>query len=219
MGLQLVQRYRSHIYLTLALATVFGLYTIAERQPQPDPIQLVTPTAQVCVAEPTPEPTRMIRVHVVGAVGEPGVYELGQDARIVDAVLAAGGMTDEADPEGVNLADRIGDGQQLRVPFMDARPSPSPTPMPPAESAAGGASTGNDSIGNESIVDATGRINLNTASAAELERLPGIGPVLAQRIVAHREAQGPFASVEDIMRVSGIGEAIHASLRDLVVVE
>ncbi len=212
MSLQLLQRYRSHIYLTLALASVFGMYTFAERQPQPEPIQLVTPTAQICVTAPTPEPTRTVRVHVVGAVVDPGVYVLGQDARIVDAVLAAGGMSAEADPEGVNLADRISDGQQLRVPFLDARPSPTLTPMPPAEDVRSGES----STGPVSV---SGLINLNTASAAELERLPGIGPVLAQRIVTDREAQGPFASVEEIMRVSGIGEAIHAGLRDLVTVE
>jgi competence protein ComEA len=211
MSLQLLQRYRGHIYLTLALASVFGLYTFIERQPQPEPIQLVTPTP-ACVTVPTPQPTVAIRVHVVGAVVAPGVYVLGQDARIVDAVQAAGGMAADADPEGVNLADRVSDGQQLRVPFRDTRPGPTLTPMPPGDNAGSRA-------GEASSASASALINLNTATAVELERLPGIGPVLAQRIVAHREAQGPFGTVEEIMRVSGIGEAIHASLRDLVVVE
>jgi competence protein ComEA len=199
-------KYRSHIYLTLALVSVFGLYLFYERRPQPEAIQLVEATGTA--AAPTATPTRAIRVHVVGAVAAPGVYVLGEDARIIDAVQAAGGLTEEADPEGVNLADHICDGQQIRAPLREATPRPSLTPMPQSAGTSGGAATG-----------ATGLINLNTATAAQLEQLPGIGPVLAARIVDDREQYGPFATVDEIMRVSGIGEAILARIRDQATVQ
>lgn len=193
-------KYRSHIYLTLALASVFGLYLFYERRPQPEAVQIVSATEEACA--PAATATLSIRVHVVGAVAAPGVYTLGEDARILDAVQAAGGLTEEADAEGVNLADRVGDGQQVRVPRRGATPQPSLTPMLQGALASGG-----------------GVINLNTATAAELEQLPGIGPALAQRIIAHREEKGPFGAVEDVMQVAGIGEAIYARIRDQVTVQ
>ncbi len=198
-------QYRSHIYLTLALASVFGAYLFFERRPQPEAIQLVEATETASAVAPTP--TVAIRVHVVGAVATPGVYVLGADARIIDAVQAAGGLTGEADPEAINLADRVGDGQQVRVPLRGAAPRPSLTPM--LQGAAASAST----------AGAAALINLNTATAAELEQLPGIGPALAARIVQDREQNGPFATTEEIMRVSGIGEAIYARIREQVAVQ
>ncbi len=205
-----LKEYRSHVFLVLALLSLFGVYLAYERQPQPE--------ATICVASaeteealpPTATPTAQIRVHVVGAVTAPGVYTLGEDARIVDAVQAAGGLTEEADPEGVNLADRLGDGQQVRVPARGATPQPSLTPM---LADAGSIATG------ASSASGPGLINLNTASATELEQLSGIGPVLAARIVEDRQQNGSFATTAEIMRVSGIGEAIYERIRDQVTVQ
>jgi competence protein ComEA len=201
-------KYRSHIYLTLALLSVVGLYTLYERRPRAEALTLIPAQEAVCAATPTVEPTVSIRVHVVGAVAAPGVYTLESGARIIDAVQAAGGMTAVADAEGVNLADRVADGQQVRVPLVGAAPQPSLTPMPPGEGSSGAATASG----------AATRINVNAASAVELEQLPGIGPVLAQRIVDYRRDKGPFAAVEDLLQVQGIGDAILARIRDLVTV-
>lgn len=133
-----------------------------------------------------------IMVHVSGEVRVPGLVRLPEGARVGEAVAAAGGVTPLADLSSVNLAAPLADGQQVAVPGR-GRSDPGP--------AAG---------------SGVGRVRLNSATAAELEALPGVGPVLAGRIVAHREAHGPFASVEDLLDVPGIGEAKLAALRDLV---
>jgi competence protein ComEA len=133
-----------------------------------------------------------VTVHVSGAVAVPGLVEVERGSRVADAVAAAGGALPAADLGAVNLAAPVADGQQLVVP----------------EAAAGGAG-GHASGGDE-------KVRVNSAGAAELERLPGVGPVLAERIVAHREAYGPFAAVEDLLDVPGIGEAKLAAMREAV---
>jgi competence protein ComEA len=148
-------------------------------------------------ASPTPSPSPVL-VDVAGWVRHPGVYELPSGARVIDAIEAAGGPRRGAALEPLNLAAPLVDGTQILVPKRGQAP---PT---------GTASTGAGTPG--------GLINVNTASAAELEALPGIGEVLAQRIVDYRTEHGPFASVEDLLDVSGIGEAILADIRDLVTV-
>src|SRR5690606_38836325 len=115
----------------------------------------------------------VLLVHVLGAVREPGLVELGADARIVDAVAAAGGFSEDADQGGVNLARAVNDGEQLVVPRVGESPPPS-------------------------VSSAPGLVDLNTADAVALEALPGIGPALAGRIVDWRETNGPFARVEDL---------------------
>ena len=204
----LLTQYRSHLYLALTMISLFGLYTLYERWPRPEPIQIVTPSETPCAVDaPMQQPTVAVHVHVAGAVARPGVYVLGDDARIIDAVSAAGGLTADADPEGVNLADRIGDGQQLHVPRLGVVPPPSPTPMPQPLEAVAAVATGG------------ALVNINTASQAELESLSGIGPVLAQRIIAYRDESGPFEAIEDIMRVPGIAEGYFARIRDYITVE
>lgn len=135
-----------------------------------------------------------IYVHVLGAVVRPGLYVLDADARVVDALAAAGGTLEEADLHAVNLARPLTDGEQLSVPAV-------------GESVAENATSG---------IGADGRVNLNTASRAELETLPRIGPALAQRIVSWREAHGRFRSVQDLLAVPGIGEKLLAGLKDAV---
>jgi len=137
-----------------------------------------------------------IFVHILGEVVRPGLYELRDGARGVDAVAAAGGFTDAADPGALNLARFVADGEQILVPALGA--------APPAGAGGGG-------------VAADGRVNLNAADVAQLEQLPRIGPAMAERIIAWRDEHGPFRTVEDLLEVSGIGEATLDGLRDLVV--
>ncbi|WP_022890154.1 ComEA family DNA-binding protein [Agromyces italicus] len=137
-----------------------------------------------------------VLVHVLGAVAEPGLVELGEGARVVDAIAAAGGLTAEADPAGVNLARTVADGEQLVVPVVGAAP------------AAGTGPAGN--------APSDGKVHLNTADVAELDTLPRIGPALAQRIIDWREANGPFTSTEQLLDVAGIGDAVYSGLAELV---
>lgn len=141
-------------------------------------------------------------VYVSGAVAAPGVYRFGADARVDDAVAAAGGMLPEAQQGAVNLARPLQDGEQIAVPYLGEAAPVQEQPAAPVDAAAA----------------QPGLVNINTASAAELETLPGVGPATAEKIVASREAEGPFASVEDIKRVSGIGDKKYEALADLVTV-
>ncbi|MGY2075504.1 helix-hairpin-helix domain-containing protein [Blastococcus sp. SYSU DS0828] len=134
-------------------------------------------------------------VSVVGQVARPGLVTLTAGARVADAVEAAGGLLPEADPASVNLAALLSDGQQVAVGVPGAGAEGPPAGGPPG----GG-----------------GRVDLNTAGVAELDALPGIGPVLAQRIVEHRTRSGGFRSVEELDDVPGIGPAKAAELAELV---
>jgi competence protein ComEA len=154
-----------------------------------------------------------IRVHVAGAVNRPGVYTLPRWARVVDAVKKAGGPAEMADLDGINLADRIQDGEQIRVPVR-GRPERlerhAPTPEPsPLEATIGGRGTGRYpfAAGSKATPDGDGLLDLNSADQAALEALPGIGRVTAERILEHRAQHGPFLRVEDLMNVKGIGTA------------
>jgi competence protein ComEA len=132
-------------------------------------------------------------VSVVGQVATPGLATLPAGSRVADALAAVGGLLPEADPASVNAAAVLSDGQQIAVGVPGAVPY----------SGGGPAASG---------VDGGGVLDLNTATVADLDALPGIGPVLAQRIVDHRTAHGPFASVDQLDDVSGIGPAIFADL-------
>ncbi len=155
-----------------------------------------------------PADSTELTVHVVGAVAEPGVVHLRAPARAVDAVEAAGGLLPDADPLRVNLARPLTDGEQVAVP-RDGEP----LPTPPLGSAAGTLPT----AGSADPAD-DGLVDLNRADAATLETLPGIGPVLAERIVQWRDDVGPFGSVDELTSVSGIGEHVLEGLRDRVTV-
>lgn len=155
-------------------------------------------------ASATPSATATLTVHVVGEVRHPGVYELSSGARAIDAVNAAGGLLGDADQSAVNLARVVADGEQIAVP----KPGEAP---PPAASGSGGGSGG---AGGQP----GGKVDLNSATTDQLDALPGIGPVTAQKIVADRSSNGPFRNVEDLMRVPGIGPAKFDALKDLVTV-
>lgn len=161
-------------------------------------------TGSSCALTNAPEPPPLIvdesadsvvgeavTVHVAGAVVNPGLVIVAPGSRVADAVAAAGGAAPDAALGSVNLATPLRDGDQVLIPHVGG----------PQVAAVG-----------------DGRLSLNRATASELETLPGVGPVTAQRIVAHREANGPFSTVEDLLDVTGIGEAKLAAIRDAVVV-
>jgi competence protein ComEA len=176
-----------------------GMVFLVSRMPAGEPIALQP--------APTPMP---IAVDVAGAVARPGLYEFPEGSRVQNAIDAAGGLLAGADTSSINLAARLEDGQQLVIPFKEGASAPSEEPLFSSSSP-------------EFATDVPGAsselININTATADELDALPGIGPTLAQRIVDYREAHGPFLAIEDIMKVSGIGSATFDNIKDLITVE
>lgn len=156
-----------------------------------EPTTLVEPT--LGGATEAERDSRVV-VHVTGAVATPGVFELAGGTRVDDAIEAAGGFVPDADESLLNRAEVLRDGQQVFVPKVGQEPR------------------ADADLGAESA----GPVNINTASAARLEDLPGIGPALAQRIVAHREANGPFTSAEGLTAVSGIGTRTLEGMIDMV---
>lgn len=151
-------------------------------------------------------------VHVAGAVQTPGVYELDSGSRVNDAVTAAGGLRDDADTSAINLAAPASDGSQIYIPVQGEAP---PSSAGGAEAAHSLAGTG---LGTDRGTDAAGLVNINTASAEELQTLPKVGPVLAASIISWREQYGGFSSVDELDQVSGIGPATLEALRPLVTV-
>jgi competence protein ComEA len=201
----------------LAALLVVGGTWLDRPQVQPAPVESVpagppaeekgsaaTPEEEGSAATPSvgvaAESAAPVVVSVVGSVARPGLVTLPEGARVADAVAAAGGLLPDADPASVNLAAVVSDGQQVAV------------GVPGAGVVGGGASDGSGAAGG------AGPVDLNAATAAELDALPGIGPVLAQRIVEHRERNGPFRSVEQLDDVPGIGPTTYAELAEMVTV-
>lgn len=150
----------------------------------------------------------VVVVHVAGRVHAPGLYELPGGSRVADALAAAGGPLEDALLDHVNLARAVADGEQLRVPGPDDVAAPAGQGSAP--------SGGGGAPGGPSAWRPDGTVDLNLATAADLQELPGIGPVLAARIVAHREEHGSFTSVGELRQVAGIGERTFQTLADLV---
>ena len=145
-----------------------------------------------------------ITVYVSGAVANPGLHEIAPGSRAVEAIAAAGGMTEEANKDKVNLAKICKDGMQVNVPRLSAKERRRLAAASSAEAAEQGSAFYNSAQESETAL--TGKVHLNTATAEELETLPGVGAVTAQRIVEYRSAHG-FARIEDLMNVKGIGQA------------
>ncbi|MCJ7567374.1 MAG: ComEA family DNA-binding protein [Anaerolineales bacterium] len=172
--------------LLMGLAST-GLILLLIRQPRQYPIQLLPP--------PTSGP---LSVHVAGAAERPGVYNLPRGSIVQDALDAAGGPTSSADLDRVNLPADLEDGQRVYIPQITAS----------------GSSTGEEVL--LSAIDPDQMININTAGAAELELLPGIGPSLAKEIMDHLPANGLFNTADDLLAESGVGPAKVEQIRDLI---
>lgn len=197
------------------LAFLGGLGVMSLRQrTTATPIKIIPPPTDVppATVAPTPEPTTgPLRVYVSGAVLNPAVYTLPPGSIIDDAVRAAGGFAADADPVAVNLAQALVDGMQIYIPTLAEAVEAPPVISAPQPTAAPGANRmGGITIG--------GLININLATQADLEMLPGIGPTTAEKIIAHREANGPFATIEAIMDVPGIGEGKFDAIKELITV-
>ena len=188
------------------------LILLLNRPPAGIPIALRPPPATF-----TPVP---VRIYVTGAVKSPGVYPLPKNSIVQQAIDSAGGLAHNADTSGLNLAGLLADGQQLFVPELPPTLTPAPptpttgpgtptlTPEPPTATQPPNnpASTGN-------------RININTATQAQLESLPRIGPAIAQRIIDYRTINGPFTTIEQIMNVNGIGPVTFEAIKDFITVK
>lgn len=148
-----------------------------------------------------------VTVHVAGQVVGPGVYAVPAGGRVADAIVASGGMSPGADVEQLNLAARVADGDRIYVPRKGETPPPVVSPSPPA---AGGPS-GTGRTGSPG-----GPVDLNTATAEQLDALPGVGPATSRAILAYRSSRGRFRSVTELLEVPGIGPAKLEALRPLV---
>ncbi len=177
--------------------------------PDPPPPEEVLPrateVAPLVSTTTTVAASGVLVVHVDGAVLVPGVHEVGLDSRVIDAVEAAGGLRADADRTRVNLAQLLADGQRVWVPAIG---EDEPLVVAPV----GGAAVG----GVESTAVPGSPIDLNRAEPSELEQLPGVGPTIAAAIVGHREREGRFRTVDDLLDVPGIGPARLAQLAPLV---
>ncbi|MFN3974257.1 MAG: ComEA family DNA-binding protein [Dehalococcoidia bacterium] len=176
------------VLLGLFLLAVAGAVTLVVRSARPEGVEVLLPT---------PTPQSVVQVHIVGAVAKPGRYILPQGARLGDALAAAGGALEGADLEQLNLARPLSDGEKVTVPLAGR---------------GGQAQEVTISAKDSTLLD------LNTADAQALEALPGIGSVLAQRIVEFRTRYGPFTQVDDLLKVQGIGPKTLERLRPLVTV-
>jgi competence protein ComEA len=193
--------------VVVALVAGFIWYRLGAGDPGGSSTTTRTPTsaAPTDASAPTAggKKGERVTVHVAGAVATPGVYDLAADARVIDAVEAAGGGAPEADLNRLNLAAKVADGQRVLVQRIgEAAPS-------------GTGTTGGTDGGS---ADPSGLVNVNSATPAELEALPGIGPTLAEAIITERERRGGFRSVNELRDVRGIGEKRFADLKDKVTI-
>ncbi|MFI6812249.1 helix-hairpin-helix domain-containing protein [Nonomuraea sp. NPDC050328] len=180
------------------VAAVIAAFWLWRAQPLPEPLPVPTPnpapSTQQQHPRTTPTPTAELIVHVTGKVRRPGVYTLPAGSRVTDALQSAGGPRPGADTSTVNLARRLTDGEQIAI----GTPAAPNTPPPAAAPAT------------------TALVNINTATPDQLEQLPGVGEVLAQRIITFRDTHGGFQSVDQLREVSGIGPRTYAELKDKV---
>lgn len=150
---------------------------------------------------PPPTPGPMI-VYIIGEVKNPGIYPLPFNSRTNDAVIAAGGLTENANTIAINLAEKIRDGQKIIIPKKGTALVGGELPSVDAHN-----------------MEENSPLNLNTASQSDLEKLPGIGPEKARQILSYREENGAFTRIEEILKVSGIGDQIFDQIKHLIVAE
>ncbi len=207
----MLDRYRHLIFGLLTLITLGGLggyYYLSRPVNSPIEIVKVTPSpVMTATPQPTPSPTPSpLRVYVTGAVITPDVYILPPGSIVKDVIKVAGGLTTDADWVQFNQALEVQDQQHIHIPRLGEKNAP-----PPVQN-------GHKPM-NEAVSTKNELINLNTASLEQLDSLPKIGPVIAQRIIDYREKHGDFKSIEELTEVSGIGEDTIAKIKDLVTVQ
>lgn len=183
------------VLVCAVVMSAFFLQFLRSNSEQVDVIAEDLPSvSQTAAAQSSPTPTT-VTVHVAGAVHNPGVYSLQFGDRINDALKQAGGAKEDAHLDSINLAQPVLDGQQIYIPVVGEE-------IPGATATQGMISSDND----RTAAPSSGLININTASATELEELPRVGPATAQKIVEFREANGKFTQLEDLLAIPGIGE-------------
>jgi len=224
------------LVICLACLLGSGFVLLKGRQAAPPPILFTSPPSAAGSAVPAvtaadaPKQSRRLYVDVAGEVRRPSLYLLPPDSRIMQAVLAAGGPTAAADMDAVNLAQPVTDGEKVFVPKRGTAPVPAPpslslsTPaasarvplLPLVSSAAKSGKTGGGSRSGKISAGSGEQIGLNTATLEQLERLPGVGPSMAARILAYRQQCGGFAKIEDLTLVTGIGPKKYAKIAPFV---
>ena len=206
-----------------AIAVLVAIFTLMRDEPAPVRSAKLPPVDPVASAsrDPSPsataKPSQPVVVSVVGLVHTPGLVTLAPGARIADALKAAGGTTDGADTTGLNMARQVGDGEQIVVGIAPVKGQP---PVLGSSVSAGSSAPGAPGTGSHpDRPDKPARsevVNLNTATVQQLDALPGVGPVTAAAIVAWRDANGKFTTVDQLAEVDGIGPARLEKLRPLV---
>lgn len=224
----------SRIVVGLIIVIIFSSYLISqsfEKAKQADAIKAYEEKENATV-DAFEEETSKIMVHVKGEVVNPGVYEFTKDDRVKDAIEKAGGFTENANPDSVNLAEKLEDEMAITV-YKKGVSSSSSSSSSKKTSSKSSSSKSKSSSGTSSTPKATKIpspvtdnndyvspvvVNINTASISELMLLPGIGESTARAIVAYREEKGAFNSTEEIMRVSGIGSATYSKIKSLITI-
>lgn len=205
-------RARDILFGVLIGVGIVGTIVVLNQTPNAEPLTLELPTPQpTTTIGPTATPTAVpnVMVFVSGAVAQPGVYELPPGSRVVDALSAAGGPSSDAATEALNQATPLRDGMQIYMPRQgEAAP---PVPLVSSETGTG------EEVSATPV--STGPVRLNSATVADLETLPGIGPSLAERIIEYRDEHGPFTSIAQLSEVRGIGDTILAEIADLIVLD
>ena len=197
-----------------AIAVLVTVFTLMREEPAPVSSAKLPPVDMAASATPTAHPTGPVVVSVVGLVHAPGLVTLTPGARIADALKAAGGTTDGADTIGLNMARQVGDGEQIVVGMGPVKGQPA---VLGSSVSPGSASTGPTSPSPHPAKGGPAQVvNLNTATVQELDTLPGVGPVMAAAIVAWRQANGKFSTVDQLGEVDGIGPGRLEKLRPLV---
>ena len=216
-----MQLSRRQIYAYVAVAAVVAAvgvrYVVLPKAAGPaggEPLVLAaaSPSPASPAAAASPSAAADVVVYVCGAVKSPGVVRVPAGARVADALALAGGPEARAELDGVNLAAKVVDGQQIVVPERGATVAGS------SAGAASASASGSASAAGGSATAPGAPVNINTASLEELDTLDGVGPATAQKIIDYRLTSGPFKVVDDIKNVSGIGDAKFAAMKDSITV-
>lgn len=197
--------------LLLVAAAVVAFNVVGAAAQEPLVVHNADDAKDDANADAAPASVPLVCVHVAGCVASPGIVYLEEGSRVADAVAAAGGMTPDAAADGMNLARVVVDGEQVMV------QSAADIALA-AQSAAQASASSSEAASKASGAAPSGKVNINTANVAELQTLSGIGQSKAQKIVDHRDAAGPFGSVDALLDVSGIGEKTLEAIRDRICV-